>query len=99
MLKKFLREKLADNPKYSAHVGCWNCDDVYFIKIMKGYNCPEYLIKSKDPCRSCGCDSLKPYIEYINEKEIMKDVILHHRMQQMEEKEPQGAPIDHKHFG
>ena len=98
MLRKYLSEKL-DETSYTANVGCWNCDEIYSIVIKKGTNCPEYLIKAKKPCRKCGCDSLKPRIEYSTEKAIMKDVILHHRMQQMEEKEPKEPQSDHRHFG
>ncbi len=101
-MKKYLREKLADDPNYSVIVGCWNCDDVYNINIKKGINCPEYLINSKKPCRRCGCDTLKPHVEFINEKEIMKELVLHHRMQQLEEgkmEEVKTNTNDHKHFG
>jgi len=98
LLRKYLSEKL-DTESYSAPVGCWNCDETYSIMIKKGTNCPEYLIKAKKPCRKCGCDSLKHYVEYTTEKEIMKDVILHHRVQQMEEKLPKEPSSDHRHIG
>ena len=97
MLRKYLSEKL-DDSNYSAPVGCWNCDEIYSIYIKKGLNCPEYLIKAKKPCRKCGCDSLKPHIEYTTEKSIMKDVILHHRIQQMEEKTPKDMSSDNKYI-
>lgn len=97
LLRKYLSEKL-DDTSYQALVGCWNCDETYNIMVKKGKNCPQYLIKAKLACRKCGCDSLKPHFEYINEREIMKDVILHHRVQQMEEKEPKEPSKDHVHF-
>lgn len=95
MLKKYLSEKLGN---YSAPVGCWNCDEIYDIRIKKGVNVPEHLIKTNPPCKECGCDSLKPHMEYVNEKEIMKDLVLHHRMQQMEEKDHKEVDKSSTHF-
>ena len=68
---------------YRAKVGCWNCDLVYDIAIKKGINTPEHLIKKEPLCRNCGCNSLKMFNEYKTEKKIMKDLILHHRIESM----------------
>ena len=94
-MKKFLRDRLSDNPNYIAPVGCWNCDIVYNIKVKKGTNVPEHLMKKKIPCRTCGCDTLKPKMEYENERAIMKDLVLHHRIQSLEEKEEKDPKVEY----
>jgi len=66
---------------YSAKIGCWNCDNIYEIIIAKGKMAPQYLIDSKLKCKHCGCDSLRTFAEYRIDKKIMKDVILHHRIE------------------
>ena len=82
---------------YSAKIGCWNCDDIYKIKIIKGINVPEYL-QAKDPkCRSCECNTLRIYAEYKMEKEILRELILHSRLDQSHEVEDRSA--DHSHYG
>lgn len=96
-MKKFLRDVL-DDTNYTAPVGCWNCDIVYNIKVKKGLNVPEHLMKAKLPCRTCGCDTLKPKMEYENEKAIMKDLVLHHRIQSLEEKETKEVDKNNTHF-
>ncbi|KKN13485.1 hypothetical protein LCGC14_1005790 [marine sediment metagenome] len=68
---------------YSAKIGCWNCDSVYEISIKLGMVTPEYIMKKEPPCRNCGCNSLRTYSDYKTEKIIMKDVMLHHRIEHM----------------
>ena len=79
-------------------VGCWNCDKQYSIKVRKGINVPEHLIVTRPKCVRCGCDSLKPHVEYITEKEVMKDIVLHHRLTQMDEKEETDSKDKHDHY-
>ena len=69
--------------RYSAKVGCWNCKLEYELRVKKGVNVAEHLMKGKEPCRRCGCDSLKIFDEYTTEKQILKDLILHHRLEMM----------------
>ena len=73
------------NKKYNAKVGCWNCDTIYKIAIKMGEMTPQYLHDNKVFCKTCGCDTLKMFSEYLIEKKIMKDIILHHRIEHMED--------------
>ena len=83
--------------KYSAKVGCWNCDEVYMIKIVKGVNVPEYLQNIDPPCRKCECRTLRIFAEYKMEKEILRELILHTRLEQTHEYD--GSITDHIHYG
>jgi len=82
---------------YDAKIGCWNCDIVYTIPIVKGMNTPQFLITFDPPCRNCGCDSLKMFSEYVTEKKIMKDLILHHRIEHMGDIKPEDNKT-HEHY-
>mgnify|MGYP001590752715 CR=1 FL=1 len=82
---------------YEAPIGCWNCDIIYNIPIPKGLNTPEYLMNVEMPCKKCGCDTLKMLSEYKIEKKIMKDVILHHRIEHMEQSQHQ-EHANHDHY-
>jgi hypothetical protein len=97
--KKSVKRKVKSKPtsKYSAKIGCWNCDDVYKIKIIKGVNVPEYLQQIDPKCRRCECNSLRIYAEYKMEKEILRELILHSRLDQSHEVEDRSA--DHSHYG
>tara|TARA_R110000824_G_scaffold191211_1_gene372836 strand:- start:655 stop:963 length:309 start_codon:yes stop_codon:yes gene_type:complete len=86
-------------PSYLAKVGCWNCDLVYRIKVMKGKNVAEFLMKGKQKCKRCECDSLKVYSEYTTEKKILKDLILHHRLEMMHEHEKEENKNNGKEHG
>ncbi len=72
---------------YPTKVGCWNCDHIYEISIAKGTMAPKYLMDHKLKCKNCGCDTLKMFSEYRIDKKIMKDVILHHRIEHPPEDE------------
>lgn len=98
---KLFRKIRKKNDIYLAKIGCWNCDEIYELSIKKGENLPEYLIANDPLCRKCGCDSLKPYIEWTTEKEIMKDLVLHHRIEQLskdDEDEDNKVNSNHDHF-
>ena len=97
--KKSVKRKVKGNTvsKYSAKIGCWNCDDVYKIKIIKGINTPEYLQTTDPKCRRCECKTLRIYAEYKMEKEILRELILHSRLDQSHEVEDRSA--DHSHYG
>ena len=97
--KKPVKRKVKSKPisKYSAKIGCWNCDDVYKIKIIKGINVPEYLQTIDPKCRRCECKTLRIYAEYKMEKEILRELILHSRLDQSHEVEDRSA--DHSHYG
>lgn len=77
------KKKKTKISRYSAKVGCWNCNLEYEIRVKKGVNVAEHLMKGKEPCKRCGCDSLKIFDEYTTEKQILKDLILHHRLEMM----------------
>lgn len=83
---------------YKANVGCWNCDLLYEINVVRGEITPYYIANNKLVCKGCGCDSLKVLNEYKIEKKILKDVILHHRIEHMHE-EPKAPNRDHQHIG
>jgi hypothetical protein len=97
--KKSVKREIKGNSigKYSAKIGCWNCNDVYKIKIIKGINVPEYLQVKHPKCRRCECDSLRIYAEYKMEQEILREIILHTRLNQSHEVEDRSA--DHSHYG
>ena len=85
MTKKEVKKEDKEKPDktYSAKVGCWNCDTIYKIAIKMGEMTPQYLHDNKVYCKTCGCDTLKMFSEYLIEKKIMKDIILHHRIEHM----------------
>lgn len=94
--------KNIDISKYRARIGCWNCDSVYSILIKKGTNTPEFLVNKGIVCRNCGCKSMKMYNEYKVEKKIMKDVMLHAKIEHMSNMPPPNIQIkkhDHHHIG
>ena len=96
--KKPIKRKIKRNTtKYNAKIGCWNCDEVYTIKIVKGVNVPEYLQSMNPECRSCECKTLRIYAEYKMEKEILRELILHTRLEQSHEDEH--PPSNHSHYG
>ena len=96
--KKTIKKKSKRNTvKYSAKIGCWNCDEVYTIKIVKGVNVPEYLQTMDPECRRCECKTLRIYAEYKMEKEILRELILHTRLEQSHEVEH--PPSNHSHYG
>lgn len=95
--KKPVKKTIKKPEYYQAKVGCWNCDIIYEIDITKGLNTPEYLMNVEVPCIKCGCDTLKMLSEYKIEKKIMKDVILHHRIEHMEQAQ-HTAPVKHDHI-
>ena len=76
---------------YRAKVGCWNCDKVYEIAVKFGESVGKYIVDKKMVCRECKCDSLKMYKEYKINNKIMKDIILHDRLEHMND-EPKGKP-------
>ncbi len=83
---------------YEARVGCWNCDEKYTILIVMGHNTPQYLADKKLLCRMCGCDTLKMFAEYKIEKNIMKEVILHHRIEHMHDDQHKEPSNDQSHI-
>lgn len=82
---------------YDARIGCWNCDIIYMIQIKRGTNTPEFLMKTEPKCKKCGCDTLKMLSEYKAEKKIMKDLLLHARVEHMGE-DNEEAPVHHDHI-
>ena len=94
------KKPIKKEPKetYSAKVGCWNCDNIYEISISKGTMTPQYLMDTKLKCTKCGCDTLKMFSEYRIDKKIMKDVILHHKIEHPPEDEGKNGR-DHAHYG
>jgi len=98
IVKRKTKQKTAKySAKYSAKIGCWNCDEIYTIKISKGINVPEYLQSIDPPCRRCECQSLRIYAEYKVEKEVLKELVLHARLDHSHEIEP--TTSDHSHYG
>ena len=97
--KKTKKKKSVQKNNYLAKMGCWNCDTVHSIKITKGITVPDFIIDTHPQCKKCGCISLKPYIEWNTEKEIMKDLVLHHRIEQMHEPDESEVKNDHHHIG
>jgi hypothetical protein len=92
--KKITKKKKVD--QYKAKVGCWNCDSIYDIGVDKGSITGIYIIQKKMKCSLCGCNSIKMFKEYVVEKKIMKDLILHKRIEQAEEGEKQEPKhLDH----
>lgn len=86
--------------KYLGKVGCWNCSNIYKLSIKKGENTAEYIERIDPPCTNCGCRELKAFDEYRIEKDILKDLILQHRMEQItnDVKSPD-VRHDHQHIG
>jgi len=91
-------KKSVQKNSYLAKMGCWNCDTIHTIKITKGITVPDFIIDTHPQCKKCGCNSLKPFIEYTTEKQIMKDLVLHHRIEQMHEIEEHDTKHDHQHY-
>lgn len=83
--------------EYPAKFGCWNCDAIRTFKIKKGMTVPDFLMNLQPICAKCGCNSLKPHIEWITEKKIMKELVLHHRIEQLHESD-EGEKKDHDHY-
>ena len=98
MTKKVKVQKKKKVSNYKARVGCWNCDYTYWLSIKKGINLPEYLVNSNPLCKRCGCDALKVYLEFKTEKEILKELILHHRLEHLSGSEEEQS-TDHRHYG
>lgn len=98
IIKETAKKKPKQEEYYIAKVGCWNCNSEYEINILKGFITTQYIVTKNIYCKGCGCDTLKSYNEYKNEKKIMKDVMLHHRIEHSHEEE---SPIkkDHHHIG
>ena len=87
-----------DEDTYEGKVGCWNCDNVYHIPVTFGIVVPEYLVKEDPKCVKCGCQTLKRFNEYAAEKKVMKDIILHHNIEHLEDPDI-GAGNEHSHYG
>lgn len=83
---------------YDAKIACWNCDIKYDIPIRRGTNTPEFLARFEPRCKGCGCTSLKMLDEYHAEKKIMKDVILHARLDHMSNIEEEKHACNHDHY-
>ncbi len=82
---------------YPAKVGCWNCDDVYDIKVVSGINVTQYLMDSELECRRCECISLRNIKEYKVNNKIMKDIILHRAIENYENR-PHAPAEKHDHI-
>ena len=81
---------------YTVKIGCWNCDYIYDILVAKGKIAPQYIMESKLKCKKCDCETLKMFSEYRIDKKIMKDVILHHRIEHPpEDEEKKNKKHDH----
>lgn len=96
--KKDVKPKKVKPEFYQAKVGCWNCDITYEIPIPKGINTPAYIMNVDPICIKCGCDTLRMFAEYKNEKKVMKDVILHNRIEHMEHEQHKEQPTKHDHY-
>lgn len=88
---------MTEKDTYLARVGCWNCSEVYDLSIKLGTNVPEHMINNEPKCKNCECTTLKMFNEYIAEKKIMKDLILHHRVESMSHEESPD-PKGHSHI-
>lgn len=97
--KKKSRKKSKKAEFYNAKVGCWNCDTPSTVEFPKGITVPDYLMSFEPICLACGCKSLKPYLEWKIEKDIMKDLVLHHRVEQMSHEHGTDVKNDHHHIG
>ncbi len=82
---------------YKANVGCWNCDSKYQIDIPWGEITPQFLLENDIFCEGCGCDTIKMLSEYNIEKKIMKDIILHHRIEHLED-DDKNEQKNHSHI-
>ncbi len=82
---------------YVAKIGCWNCDSIYEISVAKGTMSSQYIAEDKLKCKKCGCKTLKSFAEYRIDKKIMKDVILHHRIENPPEEEERRNKL-HDHY-
>jgi len=81
---------------YPAKIGCWNCDNIYEISVIKGKMTNQHLLDTKLKCKKCGCMTLKMFAEYRIDRKIMKDVMLHHRIEHPpEEEERKNKKHDH----
>jgi len=90
------KEPINSKETYSAKVGCWNCDDIYEVSVIKGKMASQYIMENKLKCKRCGCDTLKMFSEYRIDKKIMKDVILHHKIEHPpEDEEKKNRKPDH----
>lgn len=89
------KKPMKSEETYSAKVGCWNCDDIYEVSVIKGKIASQYIMENKLKCKRCGCDTLKMFSEYRIDKKIMKDVILHHKIEHPPDNEEKK---DHEHY-
>ncbi len=90
------RKDMKNKETYTARIGCWNCDTIYEIFVAVGTMTSQYLVDSKLKCKKCGCQTLKMFTEYRIDKKIMKDVMLHHRIEHPpEEEERKNKTHDH----
>ena len=82
---------------YDAKIACWNCEKIFDIKVSRGTIVFEHITRNKLVCENCGCNTLKVYAEYKIDKRIMKDLVLHTKIQQQENQPPPDKK--HDHFG
>ena len=75
---------MTKDKSYLAKLGCLNCDYICDTTVNKGISIAQFLMDEKPLCKQCGCELLTKLAEYKAEKKIMKDMILHHRIQSME---------------
>lgn len=87
MVKK--NKKLKKKGFYIATCGCWNCDHVYEIHVKLGYVTTQFIHDKKMLCKECKCPTLKMYKEYKIDNKIMRDLILHERLEHMENQQPE----------
>ena len=93
MKEKPLKKKQIKKKKgfYITTCGCWNCDSVYDIYVKYGEMTTKFIMDKKMTCKKCKCETLKMYKEYKIDNKIMKDIILHDKLEHMGEevkKEP-----------
>ena len=96
--KKIVKKTIKNIPNvslYLAPIGCWNCNIKYSIHIPKGINTPEFLMNVGANCKKCGCNTLKMLTEYNTEKKILKDLILHHRLEGINH---EGSDTRYEHY-
>ena len=80
----------------------WNLYDLikhYNELESKNKELSEQLgLENVDPqCRKCECRTLRIFAEYKMEKEILRELILHARLEQTHEHD--NTPTDHVHYG
>lgn len=73
---------------YTSKIACLNCNLIEDIQIEKGKIIPEFIAVQQLNCTNCGCETLTSFDAWKAEKKIMKDIILHHNIEHMEENEP-----------